>query len=164
MTAKSLLSRINRFKSYLQPKSLRNQLIISVWLGMGAILIPFNIYTVLRDRDYAITSTQQWLLAEGELASSALTRWERSISDLLEVIAITPSVRRLSQQNVQMIFDQISIVFPERVFRLWRPDGELIATTGTMRRPASRKHILARPYFQMSLQGSPGWGGYFQTA
>lgn len=158
MTAKSLLSRINRFKSYLQPKSLRNQLIISVWLGMGAILIPFNIYTVLRDRDYAITSTQQWLLAEGELASSALARWERSISDLLEVIAFTPSVRRLSQQNVQLIFDQISIVFPERVFRLWRPDGELIATTGIMRRPASRKHILARPYFQMSLQGSPGWG------
>jgi sigma-B regulation protein RsbU (phosphoserine phosphatase) len=157
MSAKSLLSRINRFKAYLQPKSLRNQLIISVWLGMGAILIPFNIYTVLRDRDYAITSTQQRLLAEGTLASSALARWERSISDLLEVIAFTPSVRSLSQQDAQTLFDQISIVFPERAFRLWTPDGELIASTDTVR-PASRQLILARPYFQMSMQGSPGWG------
>jgi sigma-B regulation protein RsbU (phosphoserine phosphatase) len=157
MTAKSLLSRINRFKAYLQPKSLRNQLIISVWLGMGVILVPFNIYTVIRDRDYAISSAQQRLLAEGALASSALARWERSITDLLEVIAFTPSVRRLSKQDAQKLFDQISIVFPERVFRLWAPDGELIASTDTLR-PASRKHILARPYFQMSMQGSPGWG------
>jgi sigma-B regulation protein RsbU (phosphoserine phosphatase) len=157
MTLKSLLSRISRFNAYLQPKSLRSQLIISVWLGMGAILIPVNIYSVLRDRDYAIASTQQRLLAEGTLASSALTRWDRSMNDLLQVIAFTPSVRRLGQQETQMIFDRISRVFPKRSLRLWSRDGELIASTETIA-PASRKLILVRSYFQKSRQGSPAWG------
>jgi serine phosphatase RsbU (regulator of sigma subunit) len=157
MTAKSWLSKINLLKAFHRPKSLRSQLIISVWLGMGAILIPFNIYSILRDRDYAIASTQQRLRAEGTLAASALTRWEQSIKDLLEVIAFTPSVRRLDQQDAQMIFDRISRVFPERSFRLWTRDGELIASTG-IKRPAARSHILARSYFQKSMQGKPAWG------
>lgn len=157
MTAKSWLSKLNLLKTFHQPKSVRSQLIVSVWLGMGAILIPFNIYSVLRDRNYAITSTQQRLLAEGTLASSALTRWEQSIRDLLEVVAFTPSVRRLDQQETQMIFDRLSRVFPERSFRLWTRDGDLVASTG-IRRPASQTHVLARPYFQKSMQGEPAWG------
>ena len=56
-----------------------------------------------------------------------------------------------------MIFDRISRIFPERSFRLWTRDGELIASSQTIR-VAARKHILARPYFQKSRQGVSSWG------
>lgn len=158
MAKRSWFNSVNPLRSIHRPKSLRSQLIISVWLGMGAVLIPFNTYTVLRDRDYAINSAQERLKAEGTLADSALSKWEQNIRDLLEVVAFTPSVRRLDQQETQMIFDQIAKVFPERSFRLWTRDGDLIASTAGLKRPATRAHILSRPYFQKSRQGTPAWG------
>ena len=171
MTKKRWLSRINLLKTFYRPRSLRSQLIISIWLGMGAILIPFNIYTVFRDREYTITSTQQRLLAEGRLAASALKRWEQSSNNLQEVLAFSPSIRRLDQQETQMVFDRTLRVFPQRSFRLWTLEGELIASTAGIKPPAPNKRILVRPfsllgqsdpasrdYSQKTRQGIPAWG------
>ena len=157
MTANSRPWRIKALSIFHKPRSLRNQLIVSVWLGMGIILVPSNIYTVLRDRDLAIISTQQKLLAEGTLAASAVTRWERSIGDLLEVIASTPSVRDLNQQDSQAIFNSVTRVFPQKSFALWAGDGALIAASG-ISRPVTRQQIMARPYFQKTRKGIPSWG------
>ena len=153
MTKSNWIDSINPLKIIHRPKTLRSQLIMSVWLGMGAILIPFNFYTVYRDREQAISAAQQRLYAEGTLAHSALTRWHQSIQNLLEVMAYTPSIRRMDQRETQIIFDSASTIFPDRAFRLWTRDGDLIASSGTRRLPGSRNHILARDYFQKSRQG-----------
>ncbi|MFM7225817.1 MAG: hypothetical protein ACKO1Y_10420, partial [Actinomycetota bacterium] len=126
---------------------------------MGATLFPFNIYTVMRDRDYAILSTQQRLFGEVTLAAASLKRWEQSIQDVLEVVAFTPSVRQLRPEESQMIFDRVERVFPTRGFRLWNKEGLLVASTEVMR-PASATHVLQRSYFQESLLGKPSWGIY----
>lgn len=157
MTTNNWIGQIKPLKIIHRPKSLRSQLILSVWLGMGAILIPFNIYTVFRDREQAISAAQQRLYAEGTLTHSALTRWQRSIRDLLEVVAVTPSVRSLNQKETQIIFDSALKIFPQRSFRLWTWDGDLIASSGLQRRPGSRNHILSRDYFHKSREGKPAF-------
>lgn len=131
---------------------------MSVWLGLGAILIPFNFYTVYRDREQAIILAQQRLYAEGTLAHSSLTRWHQGIKHLLEVMASSPPIRQMDQRETQIIFESASKVFPEREFRLWTPDGDLIASSGIRRLPVSRKFSVARDYFQKSLQGMDAFG------
>ena len=157
MTKWDWLSRIKLIKKVHRPTSLQNQLITSIWLGTAAILIPFNIFTLLRDRDYAIQLSHERLVAEGKAVALDLTRWQQSIRNLLSVLAYIPSIRELDERGSQMIFDRIPVVFPVRSIRLWSRDGDLVATTSGIKTPVTRSHILEKSYFQKSINGKASW-------
>lgn len=155
---KDWIKLMNLIKRISRPTSLQSQLIIGIWLGMGSILIPYNIFSFLRDRDYAIQSLHEALLVEGTTAALSAKKWQENIINLTNVVSFTPSARRLSQAETQLIFDDISKLFPDRILILWARDGLLIASTEGINRPETQAEILRSKYFQESLKGNKAWG------
>ena len=126
---------------------------------MACILIPFEIYLVLRDRDYAINTTDQILLAEGNLAATNLQRWERGINETLHLVGTSPSIRRLDPRESQAIINETSKIFPHRSIRLWTLEGELLASPSKTVQ-VDKSYILNRPFFQQTRQGKSARGVY----
>ena len=141
------------------PQSLRGQLIASIWLGIVAISIPFNIYSISRDSAAAIESEQHRLRERGLSVYTTVDKWSESIDVLLQTLAFTPSIRRLNPTESNLIFERLSALFPKRSWRLWSNSGDLIANTATPTRP-SRANATSRPHFHQALRGRPAYGIY----
>jgi sigma-B regulation protein RsbU (phosphoserine phosphatase) len=141
------------------PQSLRSQLVVSIWLGLAAFFIPLNIVNAIHEKEVATQLTQKTLFEQGSFVFFGVKKWRQSVNELLEILAFAPPIRRLQQTETQMIFDRLSILFPNRSWRLWNRDGDLLVGTNVVE-PATRKRAFSRNYFLESRQGKPSHGIY----
>ena len=111
------------------PQSLRGQLIASIWLGMAAVLVPINIYNISLETNSAISAEQHRLRDQGLSVYNAAAEWTQGIDNLLQVLAFTPSIRRLDAVETGTIFDQLLTLFPKRTWSLWEKSGDLVVRT-----------------------------------
>jgi len=142
-----------------RPKSLRGQLVVSVWIGLAAVFIPINIVNGIRDAETQTRAIQTVLIQQNTLAYNGISNWRRSTRNLLQLLAFVPQIRRLEQEETEEIFDRLSLLYPYRSWRLWTRDGDLLVGTNVFE-PAHRSRILSRPYFQKSRDGIPSNGIY----
>ena len=119
---------------------------------MSAILIPANIYAIIRDTQNAEKIAKDKLMSKGILVYYAVGEWRSNIDELLSIIATVPSVRKMDSTDAQAIFDRVSKVYPSRAWRLWSRTGTLLASTG-VRLKDKTIDITSRQYFQQALQG-----------
>ena len=141
------------------PKSLRSQLVVSIWIGLAAVFIPINIANGIRDAETGTREMQKVLMEQSTFVYYGVRNWRRSTRDLLQLLAFVPQIRRLEQEETQEIFDRLSLLYPYRSWRLWNRDGDLLVGTNVFE-PAYRARILSRPYFQKSRDGIPSNGIY----
>ena len=109
------------------PRSLRSQLIASVWLGMAVVVIPFNIYTLNREKDYATYQEFRTLQDQSKTTQFILTRWVESLNRQLKTLSFAPVIRRLDREQNEIFLNRLSSVFPHRLFSLYNAQGQLVA-------------------------------------
>ena len=97
---------------------------------MTVVLVPFNIYTLNKERDYAMNQEFRTLEDQGKTTQFILTRWAEGLNRLVKVLSVVPVVRSLDQSQIQFFFDRLSSVYPHRLFSLYDPQGQLIAGVG----------------------------------
>ena len=119
---------------------------------MSAILIPANIYSVIRDTQNSAKNAKDKLMSKGILVYYAIGDWRSNIDELLHIIATIPSIRRMDSAESQAVFDRISKVYPSRSWRLWSTSGDLLASTG-VRLKDRKSQALNRTFFLQALQG-----------
>ena len=141
------------------PKSLRGQLVVSIWLGLATIFVPLNIINTIHEKEVATQLTQKTLLEQASFVYFGVKQWRQSISQLLEILAFAPPIRKLDPADTSIIFDRISILFPNRSWRLWNRNGDLLVGTNVLE-PATRQRAFSRNYFRDSRQGIPSHGIY----
>ncbi|MCP9775922.1 SpoIIE family protein phosphatase [Cyanobium sp. HWJ4-Hawea] len=148
-----------RARTLAGPKSLRSQLIVSIWAGLAVILIPINIATDIHYTKKATLETQKLLVEQGSFVYFGITKWRESTKQLLEILSFAPPIRKLDQDETEQIFDRLNILFPYRSWRLWSRDGDLLVGTNVTK-PVTRKYAFSRSYFLKSRQGEPAYGIY----
>ena len=141
------------------PKSLRSQLVVSIWLGLATIFVPLNIINTIHEKEVATQLTQKTLLEQASFVYFGVKQWRQSISQLLEILAFAPPIRKLDPVDTSVIFDRMSILFPHRSWRLWNRDGDLLVGTNVLE-PSTRQRAFSRSYFVQSRQGRPSHGIY----
>ena len=134
------------------PRSLRGQLIASVWIGVVAVMIPFSLYIHNRETNKAVSEEMANLQDQGEITQYIVQRWTRNIDDLMEIVALSPAIRRLDRQSAQVYFDRLDRLYPLRSWRLATVSGEVIAGTN-LNRPVTPEKFLDQPYVQQSVRG-----------
>jgi serine phosphatase RsbU (regulator of sigma subunit) len=134
------------------PRSLRGQLITSVWIGVVAVMLPFSLYLLNRETNKAINNQLANLQDQGEVIQYSVQRWTKNIDDLQEIVALSPAIRKLDQQSSQAYFDRLDRLYPLRAWRLVTISGEIIAATN-INQPITPEKLLKQPYIQQSLQG-----------
>jgi serine phosphatase RsbU (regulator of sigma subunit) len=134
------------------PRSLRGQLITSVWIGIVAVMFPFSVYILNSETNKAINGQFESLRDQGRLTQYILQRWTRNLDDLMEIIALSPAIRRLDGESAQTYFERLGRLYPLRSWRLVTASGELIAGTN-VNLPITRDTLLQRSYIQQSLRG-----------
>ena len=142
-----------------RPKSLRGQLVVSIWIGLAAVFIPTNIVNGIRDADTRTQEIQKVLIQQNTRTYVGISNWRRSTRNLLQLLAFVPQIRRLEQEETQEIFDRLSLLYPYRSWRLWNRDGDLLVGTNIVE-PAYRQRVISRPYFLKSREGIPSNGIY----
>ena len=145
------------------PQSLRGQLIASIWLGMAAVLVPINIYNISLETNSAISAEQHRLRDQGLSVYNAAAEWTQGIDNLLQVLAFTPSIRRLDAVETGTIFDQLLTLFPKRTWSLWEKSGDLVVRTKSTV-TTSQQWAIGRAHFQKALSGYPAYGIYANCA
>lgn len=121
-----MLNTIRRLQRWV-PKSLQAQLIGSVWLGMIAVILPFNLYTLNRDTKEAIQDQLHTLEDQGEIAQYIIQRWNKNIKDLARVLSLALEMRELNPDEISQLFSSIEIAYPYRKWTLYSKSGDLIA-------------------------------------
>lgn len=141
----SLIKRLKEIKinAKLGPKSLQGQLILSVWLGLAVVLIPINTINTIRTRETATQLTRKTLEEQASFVYFGVVKWRQSISELLNLLAFAPQIRQLDATNTSQIFDRLDVLFPNRSWRLWNREGELLVANKIME-PASRDAALSK--------------------
>ena len=134
------------------PRSLRGQLISSVWLGMAVVMVPFNLYTLQHDRARATQGVLADLREQGKVTQYIVTKWTRNITDQARIIASSKSVRLMDPKEANALFDRLHILYPNREWRLFNRNGDLIAGSGVLK-PVSAQQIRASDYFQKTING-----------
>ena len=149
--------RMSKRKILIGPKSLRGQLVLSMWLGLLAIFVPLNIANILHDREVATQLTQQTLYEQASFIYFRVKKWRQSISEMLQILALAPPIRKLDPVETELIFDRLSLLYPYRSWRLWNRDGDLLVGTNVVE-PSSRQRVFKRRFFLESRQGRPSHG------
>ena len=134
------------------PRSLRGQLISSVWLGMAVVMVPFNLYTLHHDRSRATQGVLADLREQGQVTQYIVTKWTRNLTDQARIIASSKSVRLMDPKEANALFDRLNILYPNREWRLFNRNGDLIAGSGVLK-PVSAQQIRASDYFQKAING-----------
>jgi len=134
------------------PKSLRAQLVISIWAGLAVVFIPINIVYGIRESRVGAQDMQKKLLEQGGIVYFGVKSWKSNIKDLLGILAVAPPVRKLNQGETEEIFDTLAKLYPYRSWRLWNRDGDLLAGTN-IEAPSSRAHAFTRPFFLKAREG-----------
>ena len=147
----------NRQKISVGPKSLRGQLVLSMWLGSMAIYVPLNIARTLQDREVTSQLTRRTLEQQGSLFYFRVKTWRQSISQRLENPASALTIRNLDPVGTKVIFDRLSSFFPYRFWQLWSRDGDLLVGKNLCE-ATSRQRILSTQFFLASKQGKSGHG------
>ena len=111
------------------PRSLRSQLIASVWLGMAVIVVPFNIYTLHKERSYASNQEFRTLQDHSTTTQFILTRWADNLNRLVKALSVIPVVRSLDKSRNQIFLGRLSSIYPHRKFSIYDAQGRLIAGT-----------------------------------
>jgi hypothetical protein len=70
----------------------------------------------------------------------------------MEIVALSPAIRRLDRQSAQVYFDRLDRLYPLRSWRLATVSGEVIAGTN-LNRPVTPEKFLDQPYVQQSVRG-----------
>jgi len=134
------------------PRSLPGQLIASVWLGMAIVMVPFNLYSLNQDRQKAAQRVLTSLRDQGQITQYIITKWTRNITDLVQLIATSPSVRSMNADEANELFDRLHLLYPKREWRLFNSRGELVAGTDILR-PVSPLEVRKSDYFQKAING-----------
>jgi serine phosphatase RsbU (regulator of sigma subunit) len=135
-----------------KPRTLRDQLIVSVWLGMAVVIIPFNLLTVKNDRKQAIQNELSVLMDQAQISQYIVKQWITSLDDLLKAIVLTETIQRLNPQQSQLLFDRLAPIYPDRGWGLVNQKGVLIASSGTLKRLEPRENLKVK-CLRQSLAG-----------
>ena len=136
----------------LVPRSLRNQLIGSVWLAMAIVYIPFNIYTVSRDTRKALEKQVLQLEDQGQIVSHLLHRWTLNTSKLVEMVAESQEVRGGNRQTAEDLFNRLKRPYPERNWILYNRSGIVVASTNGV--TAGKEEVVSnKDYFKQAIGG-----------
>ena len=109
-----------------RPRSLRGQLIGSVWLGMAAVYVPFALYTISRDQEAASQRQMNAVADQGQIVQLIAERWLQNMANAAQIAAETMSIRSLDAKKAQDRFDELTAVNPTRRWTLLKPSGELV--------------------------------------
>lgn len=138
-----------------KPNSLRSQLILSVWLGMASVFIPFNLYTFSRDSENILRKETQRLEDQGQIISYLMYRWTLNLTNLIELSAQSETVRKEDTRKVEEYFARAKRLYPKREWALFDTSGLVVTSTKTMNYNL-RKEIGRKPFFKQALKGEIG--------
>lgn len=142
-----------------ESRTLRGQMIISVWLGLVGIFVPLNIIDGIHDVNVSIERTESALVGAGSFVYFGVRKWRKDIKLVLNALALSIPVRELNKEEARIIFAQTSKTFPYRSMRLWNSSGDLIAGTNA-EEPVSRSWAFSHPSFVQARQGEASYEIY----
>ena len=155
----SILNRVKNKIHMAGPKTLRSQLVVSIWLGLATIFVPLNIINTIHEKEVATELTKKTLVEQASFVYFGVKKWRQSINQLLEILAFAPPIRKLEPSETRSIFDRLELLFPNRSWRLWNRDGDLLVGTN-IAEPSTRQRAFSRNYFLESRSGKPSHGIY----
>lgn len=138
------------------PRTLRSQLIGSVWLAMAAVYIPFNIYTVSRDTKKTQGKEILRLEDQGQIISHLLNRWTLNRTRLLEIVGQSQEVRGGNKETAEDLFERVKKLYPERNWNLYNRSGEIIASTNKIT-GRTEDEITTKELFKEAIRGQIGF-------
>ena len=156
MTLRSIAGRwLQRSGPWLhKPRTLRSQLIVSVWLGMAVVIVPFNLLTLKTQTKQAIQSELSVLMDQAQISQYIVKQWITSLDDLLKAIVLTEAIQTLNPQQSQLLFDRLAPIHPDRGWGLVNQKGVMIASSGTLKRLEPRENLTVE-CLRQSLAGQP---------
>jgi serine phosphatase RsbU (regulator of sigma subunit) len=137
------------------PRSLRNQLIGSVWLGVAAVFIPFNIYTINRDTRDTLKKEILQLEDRGQIISHLFYRWKTNVTKLIDIVAQSQEVRSGDAETIKDYFLRIQKLYPKRNWTLLDRSGKVIADTNRLS-AGLREEIREKRFVEKAVSGRIG--------
>jgi serine phosphatase RsbU (regulator of sigma subunit) len=153
--------RIEKIKNKIlvESRTLRGQLIISVWLGLMGIFVPLNIIDGIHDVNVSIQRTESALVGAGSFVYFGVRKWRKDIKVVLNALALSIPVRDLNKEEAEIAFAHTRKIFPYRSMRLWNSSGDLIAGTN-VEEPVSRSWAFSHPSYVQAREGSSSYEIY----
>lgn len=123
------------------PRTLKSQLILSVWLGMAVVIVPFNLLTIRTETKQAVAGELSVLMDQAQISQYIVKQWITSLDDLLGAIVQTEAIQTLNRQQSQLLFDRLAPIHPDRGWGLINQNGVLIAGSGSVKRLEPRENL-----------------------
>jgi serine phosphatase RsbU (regulator of sigma subunit) len=111
------------------PKSIRMQLLASLWLGVGGSLLVVNLISARIENKKAIEVTVSHLGNVADDIAFITNEWTTNFSQTLHLLSSTESIKSLDSFKSNLIFNKLKSIFPYRHWRLWDQYGNLVASS-----------------------------------
>jgi serine phosphatase RsbU (regulator of sigma subunit) len=111
------------------PKSIRMQLLASLWLGVGGSFLVVNIISARIENEKAIEVTVSQLGNVADDIAFITNEWTTNFSQTLHLLSSTESIKSLDSFKSNLIFNKLKSIFPYRHWRLWDQYGNLVASS-----------------------------------
>ena len=142
-----------------EKRTLRGQLVLSIWIGLAGIFVPLNIIDGIHDVNVSAQRTEASLSFSGSFVYLRVKKWRKEIRTLLETLALSGSVRNMNEKETKALFEKTNAMFPYRSLRLWDDNGDLVAGTHIDKEIDKGWALLHSNYIQ-SRAGRPSYDIY----
>lgn len=147
------LKTLEFLSNILTPKSLRIQLLVYLWLGVGGTLVAESIISARIEKAEATENALRHLSNIASSISLISKEWTTNFSQTLSVLSTSPPIRSLNRAESSLLFNKLKLVFPYRHWRLWDKQGNLVASSAISITPDSSALMRNRKYFIDAING-----------
>lgn len=146
-------------------RSIRFKITFKIWLLLLAVFGFTNLAVNLVAARLVQQRGQIYLGDSAILLAFGLENWLNDIRDELEYEAGLPSFRSLEGRLIQPELNRLAQFYPYRQWRVWSPDGRLLAFTGqSIDLKRAQEMIVQSKHFRAARRGEISYGAVHSSS
>jgi sigma-B regulation protein RsbU (phosphoserine phosphatase) len=146
-------------------RSIRFKITFKIWLLLLAVFSLTNLAVNVLAARIVLERGHLYLGATSKILGFGIENWLDDIQVKLKFDAGLPAFRSLDPQQIQPELERLARLYPYREWRVWKPNGTLLAYTGKMdNRAQAERRIIQSKHFQAALSGVVSYGAVHSSS